>query len=61
MRVWRVTAFGLAILAFALAALCPDGVLLFGTTTERGFRLGRMAFFWIGVALALATAWGRGT
>jgi len=56
-----VTAFGLAILAFALAALCPDGVLLFGTTTERGLRLGRMAFFWIGVALALATAWGRGT
>jgi hypothetical protein len=54
MRVWRVTAFG-------LAAVCPDGLLLFGSTTEQGLRLGRMTFFWIGVALALATAWGRGT
>jgi len=61
MRVWRVTAFGLAVLAFALAAVCPDGVVLFGTNAERGLRLGRMTFFWFGVVLALATAWGRGT
>lgn len=61
MRVWRLTAFGLAVLAFALAAVCPDGVLFFGTATERGLRLGRMTLFWIGVALTLATAWGRGT
>jgi len=56
-----VTAFGLAILTFALATVYPEGVLLFGTTTARGLRLGRMTFFWIGVALALATAWARGT
>ena len=61
MRVWRVIAFGLAILAFALVAVGQDGVLLFGAMPERGFRLGRMTSFWIGVALTLAAAWGRGS
>jgi len=35
MRVWRVIGFGLAILAFGLAAVGPDGILLFGATPER--------------------------
>jgi hypothetical protein len=61
MRLWRVTALGLAALALVLAAIFPDGLLLFGATPERGVRLGRMLFFWIGVALVLATTWGRGT
>jgi len=60
MRAWRVIAFGQAILAFALAAFGPDGVLLFATMPDRGLRLDRMTFFWIGVALTLAAAWGRG-
>ena len=51
--------FGLAILAFGLAAVGPDGILLFGATPERGLRLGRMTSFWIGVVFTLAAAWGR--
>lgn len=59
MRVWRVIGFGLAILAFGLAAVGPDGILLFGATPERGLRLVRMTSFWIGVVFTLAAAWGR--
>lgn len=60
-RAWSVIPFGLAILASALAAAFPDGLFLLGTTAERGVRLGRMVFFWIGVALVLAATWGRAT
>jgi hypothetical protein len=60
MRVWRLTAVALAVLAFAVAAVRPNGLLLFGASGD-GFRVGQMAFFWFGVAMALAVAWGRGT
>jgi hypothetical protein len=61
MRVWRVIACGVAVLAFTLAAIGPDGVLLPGTIPERGLHVDRMAFFWIGVALILVAAWARGS
>jgi hypothetical protein len=56
----RVIAFDVAVLAFALAAVGPDGVQLFGALPERRLRSGRMTSFWLGVVLTLAAAWGRG-
>jgi hypothetical protein len=61
MRAWRLTAFALAILAFAVAAGRPEGFLLSPTIAGQGIHVGRMAFFWVGVAMALAATWGRGT
>jgi hypothetical protein len=61
MRAWRLTEFALAILALAVAAVRPEGFLLFPTTAGQGIRVGRMVFFWVGVAMALAATWGRGT
>jgi hypothetical protein len=60
MRVWRVIAFGVAVLAFTLAAVGPEAVLLPGALPERGLGVGRMGLFWVGVALILAAAWARG-
>jgi hypothetical protein len=61
MRAWRLTVFAPAVLALAVAAVRPEGFLLFPTIGGQGLRVGRMAFFWVGVAMALAATWGRGT
>jgi len=53
---WRLGALILAVAAFGLAGLGPTRWLPAGFSAEAG----RTALFWLGVACALAAAWGRG-